>query len=271
MKKQILQAVAAAALVGVVPMAAFAQNAAIVNGKAVPKARMDALAQQLTAAGKPVTPEMQPQLREEIVLREVFMQEAQKQGIDKTDDYKNQMELARQAVMIRALFENYKKNNPVTDAEVQAEYDKAVAASSAGAAPGGGKEYKARHILVKTEAEAKKIIADLKKGGNFEEIAKKQSTDKGSGAQGGDLGWANPAGLVPEFSTAMVALKKGETTQTPVKSEFGYHVIRLDDVRTAEAPKFPKLEEVKPQVVQQVQQQKLQKYQESLRAAAKVE
>jgi len=251
-------------------MAAFAQNAAIVNGKAVPKARMDALASQLAAAGKPVTPEMQPQLREEIVLREVFMQEAQKQGIDKTDDYKNQMELARQAVMIRGLFENYKKNNPVTDAEVQAEYDKAAASAGASAAP-GGKEYKARHILVKTEPEAKKIIADLKKGGNFEDIAKKQSTDTGSGAQGGDLGWANPASLVPEFSKAMVALKKGETTQVPVKSEFGYHVIRLDDVRTAEAPKFPKLEEVKPQVVQQVQQQKLQKYQESLRSAAKVE
>ncbi|MEJ8848398.1 peptidylprolyl isomerase [Variovorax rhizosphaerae] len=270
MKKQILQAVAAAVLVGMVPVSALAQNAAIVNGKAVPKARMDALASQLTAAGKPVTPEMQPQLREEIVLREVFMQEAQKQGIDKTDDYKNQMELARQAVMIRALFENYRKANPVTDAEVQAEYDKAVAANS-GSAASGGKEYKARHILVKTEAEAKKIIADLKKGGNFDEIAKKQSTDKGSGAQGGDLGWANPASLVPEFSNAMVALKKGETTPAPVKSEYGYHVIRLDDVRQAEAPKFPKLEEVKPQVVQQVQQQKLQKYQESLRAAAKVE
>jgi peptidyl-prolyl cis-trans isomerase C len=261
MKKQILQAVAAAVLVGLVPVAALAQNAAIVNGKAVPKARMDMLAQQLAAAGRPVTPEMQPQLREEVILREVFMQEAQKQNIDKTDEYKSQMELARQAIMIRALFDNYRKTNPVTDAEVKAEYDKAVAANS-------GKEYKARHILVKTEAEAKKIIADLKKGGNFEEIAKKQSTDKGSGAQGGDLGWASPASLVPEFSQAMIGLKKGETTPAPVKSEYGYHVIRLDDVREAQ---LPKLEDAKPQIMQQLQQQKLQKYQESLRASAKVE
>jgi len=261
MKKPILHAVAVAVFVGLVPLAAVAQNIAIVNGKAVPKARMDALTSQLAAAGRPVTPEMQPQLREEVVLREVFMQEAQKQGIEKTDDYKTQIDLARQAIMIRGLFENYRKNNPVTDAEVQAEYDKAVAANS-------GKEYKARHILVKTEAEAKKIIADLKKGGNFEEIAKKQSTDKGSGAQGGDLGWASAASLVPEFSQAMVALPKGETTPAPVKSEYGYHVIRVDDVRQAQ---LPKLEEAKPQIVQQLTQQKLQKYQESLRAGAKVE
>ncbi|MEJ8821306.1 peptidylprolyl isomerase [Variovorax humicola] len=261
MKKQILQAVAATVFVGLVPLAALAQNAAIVNGKAVPKARMDSLATQLAAAGRPVTPEMQPQLREEVILREVFMQEAQKQGIDKTDDYKTQIELARQAIMIRGLFENYRKTNPVTDAEVQAEYDKAVAANS-------GKEYKARHILVKTEPDAKKIIADLKKGANFEDIAKKQSTDKGSGAQGGDLGWASASSLVPEFSQAMIALKKGETTPTPVKTEYGYHVIRLDDVRQAQ---LPKLEEAKPQIVQQLSQQKLQKYQESLRAGAKVE
>ncbi|MET0544132.1 MAG: peptidylprolyl isomerase, partial [Variovorax sp.] len=120
MKKHLLQAIAAAALAGAIPVAAFAQNAAIVNGKAVPKARMDALAQQLSAAGRPVTPEMQPQLREEVVMREVFMQEAQKQGLDKTDDYKAQIELARQAILIRTLFDSYRKTNPVTDADVQA-------------------------------------------------------------------------------------------------------------------------------------------------------
>ena len=141
MKKQLLQAVAAAALLGAIPLAAVAQNAAIVNGKPVPKARMDVLAQQLAAAGRPVTPEMQGQLREEIVAREVFMQEAQKQGLDATDDYRNQLELARQAILIRALFENYRKTSPVSDADVKAEYDKFVAAN-------GGKEYKARHILV---------------------------------------------------------------------------------------------------------------------------
>jgi peptidyl-prolyl cis-trans isomerase C len=261
MKKNILKAVALATLVGAIPFAALAQNAAIVNGKAVPKARMDVLAQQLAAAGRPITPEMQGQLREEVIAREVFMQEAQKQGLDATDDYKNQLELARQAILIRQLFDNYRKTNPVTDADVQAEYDKFVAANS-------GKEYKARHILVETEDQANKILADLKKGAKFEDIAKKQSKDPGSGANGGDLDWAAPASFVPEFSEAMIKLKKGETTPAPVKSQFGYHIIRVDDIRQAQ---LPKLEEVKPQVVQQLQQQRLQKYQEDLRAKAKVE
>ncbi|CAN7144832.1 peptidylprolyl isomerase [Variovorax sp. LjRoot290] len=260
MKKQLLQAVAAAALLGAIP-AAFAQNAAIVNGKPVPKARMDVLAQQLAAAGRPVTPEMQGQLREEVVAREIFMQEAQKQGLDATDDYKNQLELARQAILIRQLFENYRKTNAVSDADVQAEYDKFVAAN-------GGKEYKARHILVEKEEQAQKILADLKKGQKFEDIAKKQSKDPGSGANGGDLDWAAPASFVPEFSEAMIKLKKGETTSAPVKSQFGYHIIRVDDIRQAQ---LPKIEEVKPQIVQQLQQQRLQKYQEELRAKAKVE
>ncbi|MDZ4357761.1 MAG: peptidylprolyl isomerase [Variovorax sp.] len=261
MKKHILQAVAAAALIGALPLTALAQNAAIVNGKAVPKARMDVLAQQLAAAGRPVTPEMQSQLREEIVAREVFMQEAQKQGLDATEDYKNQLELARQAIMIRALFDNYRKTNAVSDADVKAEYDKFVAAN-------GGKEFKARHILVETEDQAKKIMADLKKGAKFEDIAKKQSKDPGSGANGGDLDWANPASFVPEFSEAMIKLKKGETTPAPVKTQFGYHIIRVDEIRQAQ---LPKLEEVKPQITQQLQQQRLQKYQEDLRAKAKVE
>ena len=261
MKKQLLQAVAAVAIVGSLPFAAFAQNAAIVNGKAVPKARMDILAQQLASAGRPVTPEMQGQLREEVIAREVFMQEAHKQGLDAGDDYRNQLELARQAILIRTLFDNYRKQNPVTDADVQAEYDKFVAANS-------GKEFKARHILVETEDQAKKVLADLKKGQKFEDIAKKQSKDPGSGANGGDLDWSNPSSFVQEFSEAMIKLKKGETTAAPVKSEFGYHIIRVDDIRQAQ---LPKLEEVKPQVMQQLQQQKLQKYQEELRAKAKVE
>jgi peptidyl-prolyl cis-trans isomerase C len=261
MKKQILQAFAAAVLVGALPVAAFAQNAAIVNGKPVPKARMDVLAQQLAAAGRPVTPEMQDQLREEVVAREVFMQEAHKQGLDASDDYKNQLELARQAILIRQLFDNFRKTNAVSDADVQAEYDKFVAANN-------GKEFKARHILVATEDEAKKILADLKKGAKFEDIAKKQSKDPGSGANGGDLDWAAPASFVPEFSEAMIKLKKGETTPAPVKSQFGYHVIRVDEIRQSQ---LPKLEEVKPQVTQQLQQQRLQKYQEELRAKAKVE
>jgi peptidyl-prolyl cis-trans isomerase C len=261
MKKQILKAAAVATLLSAASIGVLAQNIAIVNGKPVPKARMELLAQQLASTGRPVTPEQQSQLREEVVAREVFMQEAQKQHLDAGEDYKNQLDLARQAILIRALFENYRKQNPVTDAEVKAEYDKFVAASA-------GKEYKARHILVPTEAEANKILADLKKGAKFEDIAKKQSKDPGSGANGGDLDWANPSNFVPEFSEAMTKLKKGETTAVPVKTQFGYHIIRVDDIRQAQ---LPKLEEVMPQITQQMQQQRLQKYQEDLRAKAKIE
>ena len=189
------------------------------------------------------------------------MQEAQKRGLDATEDFKSQMELARQTLLIRELFADYQKANPVTDADIKAEYDKFVAAN-------GGKEFKARHILVETEDQAKKIMADLKKGAKFEDIAKKQSKDPGSGANGGDLDWANPASFVPEFSEAMIKLKKGETTPAPIKTQFGWHIIRVDDIRQAQ---LPKLEEVKPQIAQQLQQQKLAKFQEELRGKAKIE
>jgi peptidyl-prolyl cis-trans isomerase C len=259
MKKVILTALAAAAFGIALPAAA--QNIAIVNGKPVPKTRVDMLQQQLTKAGRPVSPEMQGQLKDEVIAREIFMQEAQKRGLDATDDYKSQMELARQTILIRELFADYQKNNPVTDADIKAEYDKFVAAN-------GGKEFKARHILVEKEDEAKKIIADLKKGQKFEEMAKKQSKDPGSGANGGDLDWATPSSYVPEFSQALLKLKKGETTAAPVKSQFGWHVIRVDDIRDAQ---LPKLDEVRPQIAQQLQQQKLAQFQENLRKNAKVE
>jgi peptidyl-prolyl cis-trans isomerase C len=258
--KQVFLSAAAAALIGIA-MPALAQNVAIVNGKPVPKARVDALAMQLAKAGRPISAEMQGQLKDEVIAREIFMQEAQKRGLDASDDFKAQMELARQTLLIRELFADYQKANPVTDADVKAEYDKFAAAN-------GGKEYRARHILVEKEDEAKAIIASLKKGGKFDEIAKKQSKDPGSGANGGDLDWANAASYVPEFSSALIKLKKGQTTETPVKSQFGWHVIRLEDVREAQ---LPKLEEVKPQIMQQLQQQKLAKFQEDLRGKAKIE
>ena len=239
----------------------LAQNLAIVNGKAVPKSRLDSLAQQVAKSGRPVTPEMQAQLRDEVIAREVFIQEAEKQGLSASEDFKVQMELARQTILIRALFADYQKKNPVTDAELKGEYDKFAAAN-------GGKEYKARHILVEKEADAKAIIASLKKGGKFEDIAKKQSKDPGSGAKGGDLDWANPGSYVPEFSEALSKLNKGQLTDTPVKTQFGYHVIRVDDIRTAQLPDF---EQVKPQIAQQMEQQRLGAFQEDLRKKAKVE
>ncbi|MBT9475285.1 peptidylprolyl isomerase [Polaromonas sp.] len=261
MKKQFLVATAVAALMAVSAQGVFAQNIAIVNGKAVPKTRVDALAQQVAKSGRPVTPDMEGQLREEVIAREVFMQEAEKRGLSASDDFKTQMELARQTILIRELFADYQKKNPVTDAELKAEYDKFAAAN-------GGKEYKARHILVEKEAEAVAIIASLKKGGKFEDIAKKQSKDPGSGAKGGDLDWANPSSYVPEFTEALLKLNKGQLSDKPVKSQFGYHVIRVDDVRMAELPAF---EQVKPQIAQQMQQQKLATFQEELRSKAKIE
>jgi peptidyl-prolyl cis-trans isomerase C len=260
MKKHILTALAAAALLSAASTA-MAQNIAIVNGKAVPKARVDALAEQVKRSGRPVTPEMQGQLKEEIIAREIFVQEAQARGLDATDDYKNQMELTRQSILIRELFTDFQKKNPVTDEEIKAEYDKFAATNS-------GKEYRARHILVEKEDQAKAIIARLKKGGKFEDIAKKESKDPGSGANGGDLDWASPGNYVKEFSDALLTLAKGKTTETPVKTQFGYHIIRLEDIRD---PQLPKLEDVKPQIAQQLTQQKLGKFQEDLRSKAKVE
>jgi peptidyl-prolyl cis-trans isomerase C len=259
MKHALLAALAAATFSIALPAAA--QNVAIVNGKPVPKQRVDMLAAQLAKSGRPVSVEMQGQLKDEVIAREIFMQEAQKRGLDASDDFKAQMELARQQILIRELFADYQKTNPVSDAEIKAEYDKFAAAN-------GGKEYKARHILVEKEDEAKKVIADLKKGAKFEELAKKQSKDPGSGANGGDLDWANPSSFVPEFTTAMTKLGKGQMTQEPVKSQFGWHVIRVDDIREAQ---LPKLEEVRPQIAQSLQQQKLAAFQETLRKNAKIE
>jgi len=260
MKKQLLLATVVAGLLAV-GAPAMAQNVAIVNGKAVPKSRLDSLAQQVVKSGRPVTPDMESQLREEVIAREVFMQEAEKLGLSTSEDFKVQMELARQTIMIRELFADYQKKNPVTEAEMKAEYDKFAEAN-------GGKEYKARHILVEKESEAKEIIASLKKGGKFDDIAKKKSKDPGSGAKGGDLDWANPSSYVPEFTEALVKLNKGQTTETPVKTQFGYHVIRVDDIRTAQLPSY---DEVKPQIAQQMQQQKLAAFQNDLRKKAKVE
>ena len=260
MKNKLLLATAATAL-AICAQSALAQNIAIVNGKAVPKSRLDTLAQQVTKSGRPVTPEMQGQLRDEVIAREVFMQEAEKLGLSTSDDYKAQLELARQTILIRSLFAEYQQKNKVTDADLKAEYDKFAKTN-------GGKEYKARHILLEKEADAKAVIASIKKGGKFEDIAKKQSKDPGSGANGGDLDWANPSSYVAEFTEAMLKLSKGQMTDTPVKTQFGFHIIRVDDIRSAQLPAF---EELKPQIAQQLEQQRLAAYQQGLRDKAKVE
>jgi peptidyl-prolyl cis-trans isomerase C len=243
------------------PLAAAAQNVAIVNGKAVPKSRVEALLAQATSQGQPRTPELEAQVRDEVVLREMFMQEAERQGLAASAQYKAQMELARQSILIRELFTDYQKKHPVSDAEIQAEYDKFKAQAS-------GMEYRTSHILVESEDQARALIVQIKGGASFQELAKKNSKDPGSGEKGGDLDWANAGAYVPEFSQAMVRLKKGEITEAPVKSQFGWHVIKVVDVRDAQ---FPPLDEVKPQIQQRLMQMKMGQFRDEIRAKTKTD
>lgn len=248
------------------PATAMAQNVAIVNGKAVPKARVDALLEQVQrqaqSTGRQLPPDIERLARDQIVLNEIFTQEAERRGLAGTPEYRRQMELVRQNVLIQSLFQDFEKKNPVTDAEIQAEYDKFKAQA------GSEKEYRARHILVEKEDEAKRLIAQIKGGASFEDLAKKNSKDPGSAANGGDLDWAEAGSYVPEFSQAMVRLNKGQVTDAPVKSQFGFHVIKLEDVREAQ---FPPLEDVKPQIQQRLQQQKMIDFREGLRKAARTD
>jgi len=243
------------------PVAALAQNVAIVNGKPVPKARVEALITQATKQGQPKTPELEQQAKDEVVLREMFMQEAEKRGLAGSADYKAQMEFARQTILIRELFADFTKKNKSSDAEIQAEYDKFKAQAS-------GTEYRARHILVEKEDDANALIKQIKAGAKFEDLAKKNSKDTGSAENGGDLDFANPGSYVPEFSAALTKLKKGEMTEAPVKSQFGYHIIKLEDTREAT---FPPLTEVKTQIAQRLDQQKLAKFRDEIKAKAKTD
>lgn len=247
------------------PLAAQAQNVAIVNGKAVPKARVDALIKQVqaqaAAQNQQLPPDLEARVRDKVVMDEIFTQEAEKRGLAASADYKVQMEQARQAVLTKLLTQDFAKKNAVTDADVKGDYDKFKAQSA-------GTEYRARHILVEKEDEAKALIAQIKGGASFEDLAKKNSKDPGSGANGGDLDFAAPGSYVPEFSQAMVKLKKGEMTQEPVKSQFGYHIIRLDDTREAQ---FPPFDDVKGQLKQRMEQQRIGAFVEEIRAKAKTD
>jgi peptidyl-prolyl cis-trans isomerase C len=256
---------ACAAAAGLISFGAYAQNIAIVNGKAVPKARADVLIAQVTkraeAQGQQPPPDLERLARDKVVMDEIFSQEAQKRGLAGSPEYKQQMEIARQALLVQSLFADHQKKNPVTDAEIAAEYDKFKVQAS-------GTEYHARHILVETEDEAKALIAQIKGGAKFEDIAKKSSKDPGSAANGGELDWANAGSYVPEFSQAMAKLKNGEMTDTPVKSQFGFHIIKLDETREAQ---FPPLAQVKPQIEQRLAQMKEAQFRDELRAKAKTD
>ena len=240
--------------------AVAADSVAKVNGATIPAARAEAMLAEQRAQGAPEGEQLRNAVREELIRREVLSQEAGKKGLDKKADVNAQMELARQAILIRAYLQEYVRTNPVSEADLKKEYE-AIKGRM------GDKEYKPRHVLVETENEAKAIIARLQNGTPFEEVAK-ESRDPGSRERGGDLGWSNPGMYVQPFSEAMVKLEKGKYTSTPVKSDFGYHVIQLDDVRDVQAPPF---EEVKAQLEQRLQQQKVERHVLELREKAKVE
>ena len=241
---------------------AFAQNIAVVNGTPIPKSRADALVAQLVKQGQADTPQLQQAVRDELVNREILMQEAVREGVPARADVKAQVAVAEQTVILRALIEDFVKKNTPSDAEVKARYDDLVKES------GGGNELHLHHILVDNEQQAKDLTAKIKAGAKFEDLAKQYSKDPGSAKNGGDLDWSNPKAYVPEFAQAAEKLKKGQMTDTPVHTQFGWHIIRLDDSR-AVAP--PPLDQVKKQIVQQIQQEKLQAFEQKLRAQAKIQ
>jgi peptidyl-prolyl cis-trans isomerase C len=249
------------AMTAMVVLPSFAQNVATVNGKPIPAAKVDQVVKQVVAQGKATdSPQLREAIKKDLIGREVLIQEADKQGVGARPEVKNAIDNARQSIIINAMLADYVKKNPVKDADIAAEYNKFKAQV-------GDKEYHARHILVENEADAKAIIAKLKGGAKFEDLAK-QSKDPGSAQNGGDLDWASPASFVPEFSKAMTSLQKGAITETPVKTQFGYHVIKLEDTRAA---KIPPLEEVKQQVAEQLQQRKLAAFREELMKKAKIQ
>lgn len=240
-------------------LAQAAANVATVNGTAIPKSRVDAIVHAQEAQGKQDTPELRAAIRESLITLEVVSQEAKRKGLAKNSDTAAQLEITRSNVLAQAFRADYMKHNPVSDGVLKAEYEKIKSQV-------GDKEYKARHILVETEAEAKEIIGKLKKGEKFEELAK-ASKDPGSKDHGGALDWNAPGGFVKPFSEAMVKLEKGQYTETPVQSQFGWHVIQLEDTRPA---KFPDYEQVKPKLEERMQAEMFQKAVADLRAKAKV-
>ncbi len=277
MKIKSLSKVLAFMLAAVVSSAAFAQaskaaapaaapaaavkKTLIVNGVTIPASRYDALMAEAKAQGMPDTPEAAAQIKDELVTREVLFQAAAKQGLEKQADVAAQLETARQGVLVRAYVESQSKKSTVSDADMKKQYDDMKKQM-------GDSEFKARHILVEKEDEAKAVLAELSKGGDFAKIAKEKTKDTGSKDNGGDLDWGPAGRYVKPFADALRALKKGETTTAPVKSDFGFHIIRLDDVRPM---KYPSFEEMKPNFQQRAQQEQVGKLIQDLKSRAKVE
>ncbi len=244
--------------------AIHAQNAAIVNGKAIPKAQLDKLVQKSKQADNP---QVRDQAREMLVTRELILQEADKRGLIQKESVRDQLEQSRMGVLVAAVFEDYVEKEGVADADLKAAYDSVKTQYT-------GKEYRVEHILVEKESDAKAIITQIKGGANFEEIAKSKSKDPGSAPNGGDLGYVSENALVPEFSKAMVQLKNGQVTDKPVKSQFGWHIIKMVDARDV---KPPSMDEIKDQLKQMImsdqnwQKAKFAEMMQKFRAKAKIQ
>ena len=242
----------------------FAQNAVIVNGKPIPKAQLDKLLQK---SGQADNPQVRDQAREMLVTRELILQEANNRGLSQNDAVKEQIEQSRMGILVAAVFQDYVEKEGIAEADLKAAYESVKSQYT-------GKEYHVEHILVEKEADAKAITAQLKAGANFEELAKTKSKDPGSAPTGGDLGWVSEKSLVPEFSKAMVQLKKGQITDKPVKTQFGWHIIKMDDMRDV---KTPPMEEIKDQLKQMIasdqnwQKAKFAEMMQKLRAKARIQ
>ena len=247
-------AVFAAACAIAIP--AFAQPAATVNGQEISQATLDQFVALLIAQGAQDSPELRTQVKQEMVNRLVAVQAAEKAGIDKKPEVKLEIELARQGILVRALTADYLEKNPVTEAKVKAEYEEIKKAQA------GKQEYKLRHILVEDQKAAEDLTAAIKaKKTTFAAAAEKDSLDPGSGKNGGDLGWGPASNYVPEFADAVQKLKKGQMTDKPVKTQFGWHIIQVEDTRDVE---FPAFEEVKPQLEEMMRQQQVVEFQQDL-------
>lgn len=234
---------------------------ATVNGTAIPRARLEYLMRQQLQRGAPDNEQTRAIVREDLINRELVSQAAVRAGTAKKREVQTQLEVTRQEVLVGAYLSDYLRENAVTDADVKKEYDRVREET-------GASEYKARHILVESEEEAKRLIAELQKGGKFDELAKKSSKDEGTRELGGDLDWKVPSTLEKPFADAMMGLEKGKFTGAPVRTRFGYHVIQLDDVRAVD---FPPLAQVHPQIQQRLVRQKVEDLVRELRAQAKVE
>jgi peptidyl-prolyl cis-trans isomerase C len=257
---KLLIAMAAFSTLTFTPASFAADSVATVNGKTIKKSWVDYITKDAVARGQKNSEGMKNAIINELIGSELAYQEAKKKGLDKSADFKANKELANRKLLVNVFLQDYMKKNPVSDADKKAAYEQYKKEI-------GDKEYNARHILVKTETEAKELLEKIKKGGDFAKLAKEKSLDPGSKKKGGDLGWFSPAGMVKPFSEAVTSLKKGAIVDAPVQTQFGWHIIKLINTR---ATKIPSYEKAKGGLERTLQQRKLEKLMLSLKNKAKI-